>query len=559
MQKFKITLSSLITIASLCFLLSSCQTESGNRTNEAWEQIPGILEKINIPVFPDNEFNVINFGAEADKEFDSRPAFQNAIDSINSVGGGKVVIPEGEYLLNGPIHLKSNVNLHLGEGSVLFFGTNPEYYLPLVEVRWEGTRCLNYSPFIYAYKQKNIAVTGKGTIDGQQNKFWKLWKFIQDNDKKLLRSMGKNLTPLSERKFGKGHFLRPTLIEPYDCENVLIEGVTVRNSPFWTIHPVFCTNVIISGVNIQPGQSNDDGIDPESSQYVLIEDCDFYTEDDNIAIKAGRDNDAWLENGGRTTENIIIRNNRFHRTNAGAISIGSEMSGGVRNVFSENNVMKNVGRPFYIKSNTDRGGFVENIYHRNTMVDTCGEIVRIRLDYKGAVGGENPANFRNFNFENIEVGVAGLGIRSLGLPEKSIKELSFENIAVEELQKPTEIYFTEKVKLVNFNYEKITAFEEEYFAQNKGGEENPNRIYWSELPTPVQKTFLDALNEEIDLIGEVEREYKDEVKEAFASNPMINSISLYKEKETKVYRLQKFFGWTKIDAHIKHDGTLLNK
>lgn len=547
----------ILVLASLNFI--SCSTEAGDEMTGGWSLVPSILEKINAPNIPDNEFNVVDFGAKADPTFDSKPSIQNAIDSMSIIGGGKVIIPKGEYLLNGPIHLKSNIKFHLSEGAVIYFGTNPEDYLPLVEVRWEGTRCLNYSPFIYAYKQKNIAITGKGTIDGQQDKFWILWKLIQDNDKKRLRTMGKNLVPLEDRVFGRGHFLRPTLIEPYDCENVLIEGVTVKNSPFWTIHPVFCTNVIIRDVNIRPGQSNDDGVDPESSKYVLIEECDFYTEDDNIAIKAGRDNDAWLENGGRTTENIIIRNNVFHKSNAGAISIGSEMSGGVRNVFSENNVMKNVGRPFYIKSNTDRGGFVEHIYHRNTKVDTCGEFVRIRLDYKGADAGENPAEFSKFYFENIDIDYAGLGIRSLGLPEKSIEDIYFKDIKINQISKLNEIYYTDNIQLKEFTITRMSAFVDEYFAQSRGGEEDPDRIYWEDLTRPIQTAFLEELNQRVDAIENVAQVSKDEVKNAFASDPMINSISVYEDSGKKIYRLQKFFGWTRIDLHIDSSGNILKK
>lgn len=554
-MKLKIRITLLLTIV---LILVSCNQQEHSITNEAWSKVPQILDEISAPVFPDREYNVIDFGAVPNREMNSRKAIQAAVDTCSSNGGGKVIVPNGEYFLNGPLHLKSNVNLHLAEGSVIFFGTNPEDYLPIVEVRWEGTRCLNYSPFIYAYREKNIAITGKGTIDGQQDKFWILWKLIQDKNKVRLRTMGKNLVPLEERVFGKGHFLRPTLIEPYQCENVLIEGVTVKNSPFWTIHPVFCNNVIIRNVNIQPGQSNDDGIDPESCSYVLIENNDFYTEDDNIAIKAGRDNDAWIENGGQPTENVIIRNNIFHHCNAGAISIGSEMSGGVRNIFTENNVMKNVGRPFCIKSNTDRGGVVENIYHRNTKVDTCTEFVRIRLDYKGADAGKYPADFRNFFFENIEINFAGLGIHSLGLPEKEIENLFFNDIKIKELKKTTEIYFTKNVQLQNFDYNKITANENEYYTQSRGGEEDPDRIYWEDLPAPVRDSFLRILNKEIDKIKNVDAVYKNEVKAAFAENPMINNISTYMKNNKKVYRLQKFFGWTAIDVHIERNGNILD-
>lgn len=545
-------------LLSLAFLLSNCTKSIPDQNyDEAWSKVPKILEKIVSPEFPEFEINVIEYGAVGDFKTNSQPAIQKAIDSCAAKGGGRVVIPAGDYLLNGPLHLKSNINLHVSEGATLYFGANPDDYLPVVEVRWEGTRCLNYSPLIYAYEKENIAITGKGTIDGQQQKFWQLWKLIQDKDKVRLRTMGKNLVPLEERVFGKGHFLRPTLIEPYKCKNVLIEGVTVKNSPFWTIHPVFCTNVTIRNVNVQHGQSNDDGCDPESSSYVLIENCTFYTEDDNIAIKAGRDNDAWIENGGKASENIIIRNNTFKKTNAGAITIGSEMSGGVRNIFAENNKIDNAGSVFYIKSNTDRGGVVENLYYRNNNADTCGMILRTRLDYKGADAGEYPAHFKNFYIEDVNVGYAKLGLSIMGLPSKSINHISLKNIKVNAVLKPTEIYFAKNLEMNNVSFISIDANEDEYFEESQGGEENPSRLYWKDVPAIIQNVFLNIFNKKVDTRTEVPQEYRDEVKTAFAEDPMLNGIYKNIINKENVYRLQKFYGWDQIDIEIKENGQII--
>ena len=548
------------TLMLVCIPLAfiSCKNAAADDSSSAWEKVPEILAKIVPPTFPDYEINVIEYGAKPGIENDSHDAIQKAIDDCAEKGGGKVVVPEGEYLSNGPLHLKSNVNLYLAEGATLYFGVNPEDYLPLVEVRWEGTRCMNYSSLIYANGQENIAITGKGTIDGQQEKFWQLWKLIHDNDKSLLRDMGKNLVPVEERVFGKGHFLRPSLIEPYKCKNILIEGITVKNSPFWTIHPTFCTNVTVRNLNIQHGQSNDDGCDPESSSYVLIEGCTFYNDDDNIAIKAGRDNDAWVENGGQPTENIIIRNNTFLKSNAGAVSIGSEMSGGVRNIFVENNVMKNVSRVFYIKSNTDRGGAVENLYYRNNTVDTCDALLMVRLDYKGADAGENPSDFKNFYIENTTVNYAKTGVNSLGLPGKSIKNITLSNVKINEVNKPVEAYFTDNLQLDNFTYNAITAIDKEYYAKS-GGEENPDRIYWEDLPETVQQAFLGVFNEQVDERSEVPDEYRSEVKEAFAIDPMLNGISVTTVNKEKVYRLYKSFGWDRIEISIKENGQIVGR
>ncbi len=559
MKFIKVKITCLLSILLVVFAVSSCRKQNLSNYDEAWAKVPEILSKIVPPAFPESEFDVLEFGANPNPEIDNRYAIQAAIDSCTANGGGKVVIPEGEYLLNGPLHLKSNVNLHLKENAVIYFGYNPDDYLPTVEVRWEGTRCYNYSPFIYAFEQKNIAITGKGTIDGQQDKFWILWKLIQDDDKNKLRSMGSKLVPLEERIFGKGHFLRPTLIEPYKSENILIEGVTVKNSPFWTIHPVFCKNVTIRNVNIRPGQSNDDGCNPESSEYVLIENCNFYTNDDNIAIKSGRDQDAWIENGGKPSENIIIRNNTFHKSDAGAISIGSEMSGGVRNVFAENNIVKNVGRVFYLKSNTDRGGIIENIFYRNTAIDSCGEVARIQLDYKGANVGPYPADFNNIYIENVSCNYAALGIRILGLPYKSIEKVSLINFDIQKVKRPSEIFFVNDLKLINYNYNSVTAIDDEYFEKSKGGEEDPNRIYWGNLNPLIQKTFLKILHHEIDKIENVSENAKLEVKDAFEKNPMINEIKLIERNGNKLYHLRKYFGWETIEAIITVEGKVLNQ
>jgi len=556
MKKEKILISLLF--FALTFLLSNCTKKIEDLNyDEEWSQIPAILEKIVPPKFPNLEIDVTKYGAVADLNTDSQLAIQEAIDSCAAMGGGKVVIPAGNYLLNGPLHLKSNINLHVSDGATLFFGVNPDDYLPVVEVRWEGTRCLNYSPLIYAYEKENIAITGNGTIDGQQQKFWQLWKLIQDKDKVRLRTMGKNLVPLEERVFGKGHFLRPTLLEPYKCNNVLIEGVTVKNSPFWTIHPVFCTNVTVRGVNVEHGQSNDDGCDPESSNYVLIENCTFYTEDDNIAIKAGRDNDAWIENGGKPSENIIIRNNTFKKTNAGAITIGSEMSGGVRNVFAEKNKIENAGSVFYIKSNTDRGGVVESIYYRNNNADTCGMVLRTRLDYKGADEGRYPADFKNFYIEDVNINFAKLGLSIMGLPKKSIRNIFLNNIKINTVLKPTEIYFAENLALTNFIFNEVTANTKEYFEESQGGEEDPNRLHWIDVPAKVQNVFLNLFNEKVDTRKDVPEEYRNEVKEAFAENPMLNGIYISVVKKENIYHLQKFYGWNQIDVEIKENGQIV--
>lgn len=404
-------------------------------TDDLTQNVSRILARIHSPQFPNASFNIKHYGARGDGKSDSRPAIARAIVECHSAGGGRVIVPEGTYLSNGPLHLLSNVNLHLEQGGTILFGTNPKDYLPAVLVRWESTRCYNYSPLIYAYGQENIAITGAGTLDGQAQEFWGEWKLKQAPDQKTLRAMGANLVPLGQRVFGEGHFLRPSLCELYDCKNILLEGVTFKRSPFWTIHPVFCANVTVRKVHVEPGTTNDDGCDPDSCRDVLIEDCVFDTADDNIAIKAGRDQDAW---GDRPCENIVIR----HCTSENrAYAIGSEMSGDIRNVFILDCAVGNVTTSAIdIKSNSDRGGIVENVWVRGLRIESCYFCIRLWTNYKGITGHPYPAQYRNFHFEDIVCrNATQAGISSLGSVVKPIEDIHLKNIMIEKAARDTAI------------------------------------------------------------------------------------------------------------------------
>ena len=242
-------------------------------------------------------------GAKGDGRSDARAAFAKAIDECAKAGGGRVVVPAGDFFLAGPIHLKSGINLHLQEKAVVRFSTKPSHYLPPVLVRWEGTRAHNYSPLIYAYREKDIAITGRGTIDGQAGTDGSGWlellklEPVPAKSRDALREMGHKGVPVEKRVFGKGSNLRPQLFHAYECENILLHGVTFTGSPFWTLHPAFSRNITVRNVTVKRSHpnriGNDDGFDPDSSQDVLVEGSYFDTVDDNIAIKSGRDNDAW--------------------------------------------------------------------------------------------------------------------------------------------------------------------------------------------------------------------------------------------------------------------------
>lgn len=425
-------------------------------------QIEAILARIRPPVFSDRIFEVRPPG-----ENDARLAIQQAIDACHEAGGGMVRIAAGTYLCNGPLRLKSNVNLHIAEGAVIRFGIDPEQYTPLVKVRWEGTVCYNYSPLIYACQQKNIAVTGRGLLDGQADQFWYAWKrgndgHNQDQDKPVLRQMGADGVPESKRIFGNGvydadgdgqndgdgqaHFLRPDLLQFYECENILLEDFQAQGSPFWTIHPVFCKNVTIRGLRIGKGTTNDDGIDPDSCEDVLIENCIIHTDDDPVAIKAGRDQDAWNRPGSR---NIVVRNCTVSSKVGNGFCVGSEMSGGVENVFVQNYRILSTDNGINFKCNLDRGGFIRNIYLQSIDIGACSKYgILFQMDYHSYRGGNFPPDFRRFRLRDIAIQQAGkTGIRITGAERRPVRDVRMRNVNIVSAPQATEVRFAKKIRM----------------------------------------------------------------------------------------------------------------
>lgn len=348
--------------------------EGGFPLPSGWDLVPAILSRIVAPTFPDRDFPLMDFGAIADGKTDCTDAFSRAIKACSAAGGGRVVVPEGTYL-TGAIELLSNVNLHVKDGATILFKTDPKAYLPVVPTRYEGIECMNYSPLIRAVGQRNIAITGRGTLDGQaaENNWWAWAKKTKNGpspvsaDRKLLAELGERDAPQAERVFGDGHYLRPSFIEPSRCHGILIEGITILRSPMWEIHPVLSSNVTVRGVTVRSHGPNNDGCDPESSRDVLIESCVFDTGDDCIAIKSGRNGDG--RRVGVASENIVVRDCTM-RDGHGGVTIGSEISGDCRNVFVEHCKMDSpdLDRALRIKTNAVRGGVVERIYARNIEV-----------------------------------------------------------------------------------------------------------------------------------------------------------------------------------------------
>ena len=421
---------------SLLLVMGACTTSSSRKTAGEWAKVPGILKNIVPPVFADTVYDVTDYGAKSDTTFDSRPAILQAISHCNTNGGGTVLIPAGNYFIKGAITLKSNINLHIAERARLEFSTEAADYLPMVLTKWEGTECFNYSPFIYAYQCTNVAVTGKGTIDGNGSVTFNGWHAIQGPAVDRLRQMGIDSVPVYQRVFGEGHYLRPCMIQFYGCKNVLVEDLKIYDSPFWIIHPVFCDNVTVRNVYIDSNNYNNDGCDPESCKNVLIENCTFDTGDDCIAIKSGRNQDGRKWN--IPSENIIVRG-CFMKNGHGGVVIVSEISGGYRNLFVENCRMDSpdLDRVIRIKTSTCRGGLIENVFVRNVTVGQCREaVLRINLQYENREKcnrGYAPT-VRNVHLKNVTCEKSKLGVLIIGLDDDkhvynvSVEDSRFNNV-----------------------------------------------------------------------------------------------------------------------------------
>lgn len=395
------------------FSITGCASKTNDTSANEWKQVDDILSRIIPPTFPDKIFNITNYGAVGNGEEDCTDAFRLAIEECSKSGGGIVYVPEGTFL-TGAIHLKSNVNLHITENAVIKFSEDKAKYLPLVFTRWEGVECMNYSPLIYAYEQENIAITGKGVLDGQgSNTNWWPWKGKKDDGgwqegqphqkagRDLLFKMAEENIPPELRIMGEGFYLRPNFFQPYKSKNILVEGVTFKDSPMWFIHPVLCENVSIIGVTVKGLGPNNDGCNPESSKDVLIKDCYFDTGDDCIAIKSGRNSDGRRIN--IPSENIVIQN-CIMKEGHGGVVMGSEISGGVRNVFAENCEMNSphLDRAIRIKTNSIRGGVIENIYIRNIKVGQVSHaVLKINFYYEEGDVSEFTPIVRNIHINNL--------------------------------------------------------------------------------------------------------------------------------------------------------------
>ncbi len=456
-------LSTVLATGIVCAPLhSSSLTDDSTKDVIAPIVVPFNMPQLQRPVFPHNEFNIVDAGAIEGGKVKCTQAIQSTIKKAVNAGGGTVIIPKGTWL-TGAIRLENNINLHLVKDAVLLFSQDTSDYLPVVFSRHEDVECYKYSSFIYAVGKENIAITGEGTLDGQ-GKPW--WVYKSDKKEEVLNTMGNNNIPVSERVFdGKnGQRLRPAFFQPMNCKNILVEGVTFKYGAFWTITPTYCENVIVRKVRIETegeyGHTpNGDGVDPSSSRNVLIEDCIFDTGDDCIAIKAGRDTDGIRVN--KPTENIVVRNCRGLRGHGGIV-IGSETSGSIRNIYAENCQFSGTDRIVRIKTARGRGGVLENMWFKNMTGDNIQlEAIHLNMLYTGKRLPSQPVtkatpSLRNIHFDGITcTSGKSYAIEILGIPEMLVENVTFNNI-VATSEKGVNISDAKQIEITNSSFTPTT-------------------------------------------------------------------------------------------------------
>ncbi len=425
---------------------------------DPWKGSAAILDRISPPVFPARDFDITSYGAAGNGTKDCTAAIRDAVAACAKAGGGRVVVPAGIFN-TGAIHLRSRVNLHLSQGATLRFSRDPAQYLPVVFTRWEGVELMNYSPFIYAFEQENIAVTGPGTLDGNADEtHWWPWKGRDPKSTdapnqlaaraRLIEMAGKGV-PVAGRVFGAGSYLRPNFVQPYRCKNVLIEGVTIINSPMWELHPVLCSNVTIRHVTINSHGPNNDGCDPESCRDVLIEGCTFDTGDDCIALKSGRNDDGRRVNV--PIENVIIRDCTM-KDGHGGVVVGSEISGGARNIFAEKCRMDSpqLDRALRIKTNSVRGGVTEHVYMRDVTIGQVAEaVVTINFFYEEGDAGAFPPVVRDVEVRNVTSRKSQYALLLRGYAHDPVTDVRIVDCTFDQIEKPDLLEGVKDVVYVN--------------------------------------------------------------------------------------------------------------
>jgi polygalacturonase len=428
------------------------------------EAADAIIRRIRRPRIPRRDVPVTRFGAVADGTTDNTAAIAAAVDAAHRFGGGRVVIPAGPTgaasYATGPIHLKSRVELHVETGATLLFSTDPNAYLPVVFTRWQGIECYNYSPLIYAYGQTDIAITGGGVLDGQASAAnWWAWKTLETPDFNQLSAQADAGVPVSQRIYGSGFHLPPAFVEPYNCERVLIQGVTFRNSPFWHLHPTLSSEVVVEGVTVNSTGPNTDGCDPECCDGVLIDGVTFDVGDDCIAIKSGRNTDGRRVNV--PSQNIVIQNCSF-AAGHGGVTIGSEMTGGVKNVYGRDLTMNSpiLQSGHRLKTNSVRGGYIENSnIYRVSAGQIGGPVLLIDFNYGEGNTGTFPPTVTGITLKHWTVNTAKAGWTVAGYSTDHIGSIVLDDITITTMTGTNSAQYVDGFELVDvtINGQPVTA------------------------------------------------------------------------------------------------------
>ncbi len=392
-------------------------------------------------IFPEKDFPITKYGAKANDAEATGKAFRKAMKACNQAGGGRVVVPAGEWL-TGPVHFMTGCLLYLEEGAKLVFKDDPALYLPAVKTSWEGNECMNYSPLIYAYECENVGIAGSGTIAPMMD-FWRTWFNASPSHTEATRrlyAMTSTNIPVEDRRMEReGANMRPQLIQFNRCTNVRLEDFSIRESPFWTIHVLLCKDVWVHDLNVYAHGHNNDGIDIEMTQHAVVENCVFNQGDDAVVLKAGRNQDAWRLN--TPTQDIVVRNCEVVKGHT-LLGIGSEMSGGVRRVFMHDcHVSSDVFRLFYLKTNHRRGGFIEDIHMQDVSCKSSKSVFEIDTDvlyqWRDIVPTftDSITRIRNISLKNAKCQESQVIYQILGDERNPVQGIHLENIHVEKVTK----------------------------------------------------------------------------------------------------------------------------
>lgn len=389
------------------------------------------------------------YGASKEDPAQTRSAFVRAF--ADCAPGGTVVVPWGTWKTGGII-VPSDVTLYFSLGSTLSFSDDPNLYLPAVPTRWEGMDVMNYQPFIYIPNAQNVAILGHGKVYGNGEKWWE-WKQKKGADgerssAKQLYEMAKNDTPLDRRHFGsENNSLRPSMVQTYESDTVVIDGPSFFDGPMWTIHFVYSKNIIVRNVTVNSTGPNTDGIAFDSSESGLVSGCTVGSGDDAIVIKSGLDYDGWKQN--RPSKHIVIESSRIVRGNGG-VTIGSEMSGGVEDVVVRDMRFSNVDTGIRLKTLKGRGGYIRDIHYENIRMRGIVEYaVQLDMRYKFATlisDGDQLPRVENIFLKNIFSTKTGTALRVLGTEDSpirdfSVKESSFFGDASGTMENITNVLF----------------------------------------------------------------------------------------------------------------------